>query len=546
VKKPSPMTAVTLKTVSLLLAATIGLTACESPKSGDKKTGDNTSTTDKNENKATTDAKGNPSTSGTGSASTNAQGSPELADLPQLAALGNTSLSKLKDSLVICTVNGSPITVESFKGEFRSAIFSLQAILTQQPQKVNELLANARALGVQLTDDEHKKLLETARRKEALEGKTFAQFLKEKKITEQQFNEQVLMLGLAFKTGTKLIESQLLSEMINKELLLQEARKQNLYRLAMNYYIEVKHSKKYQQVIKNSTETEEQIKDQIINEKLMMLMMDKIHKDAPVSDAALKEQYEKGKEGFKHGDRVRISHIVVAAPSFDNPPLESVRTQIKRQKPNITPDELDKEEKLLQAMQFNKAQAILQKALKGEDFKTMADRDSDDVPARAAKTGGDLGWLDVDLKVKGSSGGESDKDKLCDAVKNLKPGQVAPELVHTAFGWHIVKLTDKQVAGPYSFEEVKPSLKQVIEPQNKLQAETDWIKDKRKKADIKLTDEFLRAAEQQKKEAAAAPASNSAPTPAATPAPAPTTSSAPSSAPTATPQPSQEKPAAVK
>ena len=507
-KKLSLKTDVTLKTLSLLLASTVGLTACEAPKAGDKN----------NSGEKKGAAPTTPSTPGTGSEAGKtgtadgtksgltennaAKGPPELADLPQLAALGDISLSKLKDSLVICTVNGTPLTVEIFKKEFRQAILSLQAILTTQPQKVNELLGNARALGVQLTDDEHKKLLETARRKEALEGKSFAQFLKDKKLTEKQFNEQVLMLGLAFKTGTKLIESQLLSEMINRELLLQEARKQGFYRLAMNHYIEVKHSKQYAQAVRNSNETEEQIKEEIINQELMQLMMAKIDKDAPVSDAELKEQYEKSKEGFKHGDRVRLSHIVIAAPSFDNPPLESVRTQIKRQKPNITPDELDKEEKLLQAIQFNKAQAILKKALSGQDFRVLADRESDDVQARAAKTGGDIGWLDLSLKVKGSDGGESDKDKLCDAVKNLKPGQVAPELVHTAFGWHIVKLVDKQPEGVLPFEEVKTVLKQVIEPQNKQLAEINWVKDKRKKADIKLSDEFLKAAEQEKKTAA--------------------------------------------
>ncbi|MBS1990166.1 MAG: peptidylprolyl isomerase [Cyanobacteria bacterium SZAS LIN-3] len=520
-KKPSLKTETAIKTMSLILVAALGLSACEAPKAGSGKTSDKGSgdkATDKNPATAGTGTVAG-TASGTAAAPNQAnQGPPELSDLPQLAALNNVSISKLKDSLVLCTVNGTPLTVESFKKEYRDAVLSLQAVLTSQPAKVNELLGTARSMDVKLTDEEHKKLLETARRKESLEGKAFTEFLKEKKITEAQFNEQVLMLGLAFKTGTKLIEGQLLNEMINRELLLQEARREGFYRAAMNHYIQFKHSKKYEQLVKNSSETEEQIKEEIINHEMMVMMMEKIDKEGALSDAMLKEQYEKSKEGFKHGARVRLSHIVIAAPTFDNPPLESVRTQIKRQKPNITPDELDKEEKILQAIQFNKAQALLERAKKGEDFKTMADRDSDDVPARAAKTGGDLGWIDLSLKVPGSNGGKSDQERLCDAVKDLKPGHVAPELVHTAFGWHIVKLVDRQPEGCLSFDEVKGTLNQVLSQQNKEATEQNWVKEKRKTAAIKLSDEFLRAAEEQKKAAAAATPATASTTAAAPPA----------------------------
>ena len=341
-------------------------------------------------------------------------------------------------------------------------------------------------------------MLSTARRKEALDGKTFADFLKDKKVTEKQFDEQVLMLGLAFKTGTKLIESQLLSEMINRELLLHAAKEAGYYRVAMNRFIEFKHTPKYTQVMANSTETPEQVKEEVTDHEMMMLMMDQIAKNAVASEATLKDTYEKNKQGFKHGERLRISHIVIAAPSFDNPPLESIRTQIKRQKPGITPDELDKEEKVLKVQQQNKASELLARALKGEDFKTLADRYSDDVQARALKAGGDLGFVDTTVKLPGVDGQKSDQEKLLDAVKDLKIGQVAPNLVQTNYGWHIVKLTEKQPAGLLTYNEVKPSLKQLIGQQNKEVAEQAWMKDARKKASIKLSDEFTQVAAKEK------------------------------------------------
>jgi parvulin-like peptidyl-prolyl isomerase len=493
-----------IKALSVILAASVGLTACEAPKANKHDKGiadqDNaankTATGDKGSKADNSAANTTPATSGaagtTGNTSEAApQGGPtELDDLPQLSAVRSVSLSRMRDSLVICIVDGTPITVDAFKKEFREALLSLQAMLTTQPGKVNELLINARQMGVTLTDDEHKRLLETARHKEALEGKEFATFIKEKKITEQQFNEQVLMLGLAFKAGTKMIESQLLSEMINRELLLQAARNAGFYHVAMNRFIDFKHTPKYDQVIKSSNDTAEQIKDEIINHEMMLLMMDQIAKQSPVTEDSLKKEYEKNKEGFKHGERLRLSHIVIAAPSFDNPPLESIRTQIKRQKPKITNDELDKEEKVLQMQQHNNAADLLARALKGEDFKTLADRYTNDTQAQMVKTGGDLGYLDLSLKVAGSNGQKSDQEKLIDAVKGLKVGQVAPDLVHTAYGWHIVKLTDRQAPGYLSFEQAKGTLKQLLGQQSKEIAEVTWMKDRRKNASIKLSDEF--------------------------------------------------------
>jgi hypothetical protein len=505
----------TAKTLSLILAASLGLSACEAPKSHkvDKGSDDEVAEKGANTDKGATPGKSeststNPATSGngtaaqpgtTGSTAENAQQSALPGDdLPQLAAARGINLSKLKDSVVICTVNGIPITVETFKKEYREGVLSLQATLTTQPGKVNELLGQARSLGVELTADEHKRLLETARHKEALEGKSFKDFLQEKKITEEQFNEQVLMLGLAFKTGTKIIESQLLNGLINRELMLQAARNAGFYRVAMNRFIEFKHTQKYDALVKSSTDSADAIKDEIINNEMMSMMMDQITKESSASETLMRQQFEKNKEAYKHGERVKLSHIIIAAPTFDNPPLESIRTQIKKQKPNITPAELDKEEKVSEQQQHNSALDILNRALKGEDFKTLADRYTDDVPARASKTGGDLGYLDLSLNLSGPGGAKTDQGRLAEAVKGLKVGQVAPDLVHTAYGWHIVKLTGKQPPGQLSYDEVKGSLKQILGQQNREQAAENWIIDKRKQANIRVSPEMLQLAAKEK------------------------------------------------
>ena len=527
-------------TCLIAIAASLALSACEAPPKkhhgeDTAKTGDATKTTDTattsdtgtttntstststEANTASTtpaptavEGNANPAQPATQTAAQPAQpqGKSELDDLPQLSAVRAVNLSKLKDSMIICTVNGAAVTVETFKKEFREAVLSLQSMLTSQPQKVNQLLNDSKAMGVELTADEKNRLLQTARQKEALQGKSFTDFLKEKKISEAQFNEQVLMLGLAFKTGTKVIESQLLSEIINRDLVLQGARNSGFQTIAMNHFIEFKHSQKYNDILKSSNATAEQIKQEIVDHEMLVLEMDKIAKSASLPDAALRDAYEKNKANFKHGERLRLSHIVVAAPLVDNPPLESIRSQIKRQKPNLSKDELDKEEEVLKVHQHNLAAELLARALKGEDFKSLADRYTDDVQARVAKAGGDLGYVDLSLKMPAVNGQKSDQEKLTDAAKNLKVGQVAPELVQSNFGWHIVKLTGKQPAGLLSFEEVKPTLKELIGAKAKELAEVNWIAEQRKAATIKVSDELLREAENQKAAAAkgAAPA----------------------------------------
>ena len=46
------------------------------------------------------------------------------------------------------------------------------------------------------------------------------------------------------------------------------------------------------------------------------------------------------------------------------------------------------------------------------------------------------------------------------AAFELEPGSFTPEPVQTQFGWHIIKVEDKRVATPPSFEEMVPQLRQ--------------------------------------------------------------------------------------
>ena len=411
-----------------------------------------------------------------------------LSDLPQLKPLAGVNLVKLPSNIVICTVNGNPVTASRFKKEYQSAVLSLQSMLSIQPEKMGQLLIQAKQMGLTLSPEEKKKMVETAHSAQALEGKSLASFLKERNMTVAQFDEQVLNLGLAFKCGTKVIESQLLSELINREIVLKEAHKAGYYQKAANSYMQIKQTPKFKQYVESARETPDEIREEIISSQMIKMMLDGIAKAAPTAtEKVVKEEFEANKAHLQHGERVRLSHIVVAAPRVDAGPLKSVRTQLQEQNPELKGVDLDNEVKVIMQAQGNKAKEYLAQALKGADFKTLADNYTEDEPAKVAKTGGDLGYMDL------ATNNGPDQLKILAAVGKLKAGQVVPEVVETNFGYHVIKVTERQTPGAIPLAEVQKPLEEMISAKNKEKAEIDWMTQHRKSADIKVTEEFTKA-----------------------------------------------------
>ncbi len=87
-----------------------------------------------------------------------------------------------------------------------------------------------------------------------------------------------------------------------------------------------------------------------------------------------------------------------------------------------------------------RAQSILERAKAGEDFAALANAYSED-PGNSGQTGEPQGGLYADVP-KGRMIQEFESSALA-----LKPGEVAPQLVETDFGFHIVKLEKKNERG---------------------------------------------------------------------------------------------------
>jgi hypothetical protein len=95
--------------------------------------------------------------------------------------------------------------------------------------------------------------------------------------------------------------------------------------------------------------------------------------------------------------------------------------------------------------QKEKAQGLLERLKKGENFEKIASEFSDDPGSKA--NGGDLGWF-----------GRGIMDPAFEAAAfALQKGQTTSELVKSRFGYHIIRLEDRRKAAPKPAAPLAPS-----------------------------------------------------------------------------------------
>lgn len=176
----------------------------------------------------------------------------------------------------------------------------------------------------------------------------------------------------------------------------------------------------YQQHL-DAYQTEEQVSIEYVE-----LSLDALAKQVSVTEEQLNNYYEEQKAQFSNPERRKISHILFAFGKETN------------------------EEQALQ-----KALKAKQE-LSNKDFAALAIEVSDD--KLTAKNGGDLGLFNVGVMEKAFE----------DAASQLKLGEVS-EPVKSAFGYHLIKVTELVPGEVKSFAAVKPELTQAYQ---KLQAET--------------------------------------------------------------------------
>lgn len=418
-----------------------------------------------------------------GAGSPQAEGTPGAAKtgIPEVeAAQKKVNLKELPNSMVICTISGAPITVGDYRRQFKLQQMQLQTAVSTNLLSRQRVLEEAKRRGIKLTDLEKEKLLAAARGGRAPGSKELRSFLAERKVGEEQFNKEVLDVGLALKTVNSILQQSLLNDMVNREILCGAARAARLETKAMNRYVAIRHSPTYDRLLKATGLSPDELKDELVKTELVKLMAERIQARAVVTDADIESFYRKNPQMFKHSERVRLSQIIVAAPTEDAGPIQSVKTQVKKARPNLSEKEVEAMTTLTIDAQRRKAQEILAKAKSGANFAQLANELTDDLAARNAKIGGDLGYQERAQLVP----------KLADAIWALKAGEVYPGLVQTSLGFHIIKVTAHEKPGQVPLAEVKEALRVGLRQQKNEQALAAWLKQRRQTTRIVLSPQF--------------------------------------------------------
>jgi peptidyl-prolyl cis-trans isomerase D len=170
--------------------------------------------------------------------------------------------------------------------------------------------------------------------------------------------------------------------------------------------------------------------------RYVLIDTERVRAQVKVDENELKQYYGQHITEYRISDRVKVAHVLF-------------KTEGK------TSDEIAALEKA--------TREVMAQIRSGADFAEMAKKYSED---SSAANGGEIGWI-----VRGQTVKEFE-----DVAFAMKPGQVS-DLIKTTYGFHIVKVSDKQSAHLQTFEEVKAQIKDELEKQKLADAQQSLAND---------------------------------------------------------------------
>ena len=185
--------------------------------------------------------------------------------------------------------------------------------------------------------------------------------------------------------------------------------------------------------LEQSGVTKADVESDIVNYlKIVKLLESEID----ITDEEIKANFDENKESFNEEEQVEASHILVED--------EAIANEVK------------------------------EKLAAGEDFASLAKEYSTDTSN--AENGGELGFF-----AKGEMVPEFEN-----VAFSMNAGEIS-DPVQTDYGYHIIKVTDKQEAKEAVYEDHKDEVKQTLFDEAIQTGYTTWITDKREKLEIENT-----------------------------------------------------------
>jgi peptidyl-prolyl cis-trans isomerase D len=149
--------------------------------------------------------------------------------------------------------------------------------------------------------------------------------------------------------------------------------------------------------------------------RFALLDLSQLRQRAPVSQDEILAYYNQHLDEYKVQDRVHVEHILFKTVGKTDAEIVEIRQT---------------------------AEDALKKAKHGASFEDLAKKDSEDDATK--DKGGDLGWI-----VRGQTVAEFEQ-----AAFTLPKGSIS-DLVKTQYGFHIIKILDRETARTKSLEEVR-------------------------------------------------------------------------------------------
>jgi peptidyl-prolyl cis-trans isomerase C len=279
-----------------------------------------------------------------------------------------------------------------------------------------------------------------------------------KEITQTELEREILNLSHRYSIQTQDstipedIESKALDNLITRELLYEASQKaqikvedsevdENLQQAISRF----PNKEAFESVLKRENVTEDDLKSEIrYGLAIQNYVEDTYLSKTTVSDQEIQTYYESNPALFKHPEMVKASHILIRVDSQED---DAQKAEARK-----------------------KIEEVAKKLAAGENFAELAKTYSD---CPSSSNGGDLGSFSRGQMVP----------EFEEVAFSLKPGEISP-VVETNFGFHIIKVFEKQPEGTYSLDQVKPQIEQVLTKEKVQKLLEKDIENLKSKADI--------------------------------------------------------------
>ncbi|MCL2324017.1 MAG: SurA N-terminal domain-containing protein [Actinomycetia bacterium] len=255
------------------------------------------------------------------------------------------------------------------------------------------------------------------------------------------------------------IRSQLLDELINEELILQEAKKRGINVSDAQVQAQVDairkqygSQKQFDAVLKEKQYTLEALKAQIKYQLVSQEITKKLVPDGSITTKQAQAYFDQNKKNFTVAAGKRVSQIKFALADSQ------------------------------------KAADVLAQLKKGGDFGQLAQKNS--IDAVSAANGGDFGW---------APGNPPLDSTLQAAVNKLDKGEVS-DVIRTSGGLFILKVTDTRAASQKTFADVENTIKATLLNSKRNKESQNLLASLRKKAKITVYDQVVKDFRAKKKQ----------------------------------------------